>query len=293
MYASIRDTRLYFDVDGLGIVPTASGMVERPTALLVHGGPGADSSNMKRTLRSLAQDMQLVFFDQRGHGRSDFAPVERCTMDEAVEDLEALRRYLGLGPVVSMGGSYGGMVAMAHAARYPAAVSALILTGTAAHHGLLARAHEIVASVGSPEQVETLRAMTDGMLDTEEKVASYFRIMAPLYSRALGQQGGGSAAGGAIMNHEIARVAFGPGGFMQQFDLRGELHRITAPTLIIAGRHDFVCAPEFAEELHTLIPDSRLTIFDNSAHLIGLDEPDRYLAEVSAFVAAQTGWSDA
>jgi proline iminopeptidase len=89
------------------------------------------------------------------------------------------------------------------------------------------------------------------------------------------------------MNHEIARRAFGPGGFMRCFDLRGELSRITAPTLILAGRHDFVCAPEFSEELHTLIGGSQLQIFEDSAHLIGLDEPERYLAAISAFVSAQ------
>jgi proline iminopeptidase len=289
MYATLRDTRIFFDVDGVGLVPTPSGMIARPTAMLIHGGPGADHSNMKSTHRPLAADMQLVFFDQRGHGRSAPAPIERCTMDEAVEDLEALRLYLGLGPIVSIGGSYGGMVAMAHAARYPASVSALVLSATAAHHGLLDRAHEIVGRIGTSAQVAALRRMTDGALDDDAGVGDYFRVMAPLYSRALADRGSGSAAGGAIMNHDIARRAFGPGGFMQRFDLRGELHRITAPTLILAGRHDFVCAPEFAEELHDLIESSQLVIFENSAHLIGLDEPERYIAAIAEFVSAQEG----
>lgn len=284
MFASIRGTRIYFDVDGLGLMPTQSGMIERPTALLVHGGPGADHSNMKATHRPLTADMQLVFFDQRGHGRSDRDTIERCDMDQAVEDLEALRRYLGLGPIVSIGGSYGGMVAMAHAARYPDSVAKLILSATAAHHGLLDRAHAIVSEIGNAEQVAMLRAMTDGDLDTDEKVAAYFRVMAPLYSRYLAQNTGGSPASGAIMNHAIARHAFGPGGFMQSFDLRGELHRITAPTLILAGRHDFVCAPEFSEELHALIKGSQLEVFDSSAHLISTDEPNRYIATISNFV---------
>lgn len=286
MFAAVRDTRLFFDVDGMSLVPSAGGMIERPTALLIHGGPGADHSNMKVTHRPLASDMQLVFFDQRGHGRSDPDHIERCNLDEAVEDLEALRIYLGLGPIVSIGGSYGGMVAMAHAARYPNSVTRLILVATAAHHGLLERAHQIVAEIGAPDQVDMLRAMTDGRLETDAMVSAYFRVMAPLYSQRLAAGTGGTPAGDAIMNYEIARRAFGPGGFMQQFDLRPELGRITAPTLILAGRHDFVCAPEFSEELHALISGSQLRIFENSAHLVGLDDPERYVAEISAFVKA-------
>jgi proline iminopeptidase len=79
---------------------------------------------------------------------------------------------------------------------------------------------------------------------------------------------------------------------MQRFDLRGELHRITAPTLILAGRHDFVCAPEFSEELHALIAGSQLQIFENSSHLIGLDEPARYIAAISAFVTSDLDTQD-
>jgi proline iminopeptidase len=64
--------------------------------------------------------------------------------------MEALRQYLGLGPVVSIGMSYGGKVAMAHAARYPEAISHLVLVATAAHHGSLERARQIVAERGTP-----------------------------------------------------------------------------------------------------------------------------------------------
>jgi proline iminopeptidase len=255
--------------------------------VLIHGGPGADHSNMKVTHRPLAADMQLIFFDQRGHGRSDRDDLDRCTMEEAVEDLEALRLHLGLGPIVSMGGSYGGMVAMAHAARYPESVSRLILSATAAHYGLLKRAHEIIIERGTAEQRAAYESMIAGTLSTAEQVGDYFRIMAPLYSRTFDGKSGKSVAGGAILNHDLARRAFGPGGFMQRFDLRSELHHITAPTLILAGRHDFVCAPEFSEELHALITGSQLHILENSAHLLALDEPEPFLALSAAFVKGE------
>jgi proline iminopeptidase len=67
---------------------------------------------------------QVIYFDHRGQGRSDRGDPAMHTLDENVEDMEALRQYLGLGPVISIGTSYGGMVATAHAARYPASVRA-------------------------------------------------------------------------------------------------------------------------------------------------------------------------
>src|ERR1700716_2442436 len=123
MRARIRDTEIYFDIDGAGLVPDGSCMRERPTAFLIHGGPGNDHTGLKARYGKLAEKMQLVYFDHRGQGRSARGDPAKYTLDENVEDMEALRRYLGLGPIVSLGTSYGGMVAMAHAAPYPHSLS--------------------------------------------------------------------------------------------------------------------------------------------------------------------------
>src|SRR5919206_4384951 len=133
MRAKLRDTEIFFDVEGAGLVPDGAAMRERPVAFAVHGGPGGDHSGFKPGCSALAEHMQVVYFDHRGQGRSARGDPARWTLDENVEDMEALRRHLGLGPIVSIGTSYGGMVAMAHAARYPGAVSHLILLVTAAH----------------------------------------------------------------------------------------------------------------------------------------------------------------
>lgn len=284
MFADIRGTRIYFDVDGAGLVRSGDRMIERPAAFLVHGGPGIDHVGARGGCAALRDHMQLVFFDQRGHGRSEREPLERCTLDETVEDMEALRRHLGLGPIVSIGGSYGGMVAMAHAARYPDSVSRLVLFATAAHKGLIDRARAIVAARGSEEQVQMFDRLTSATLDTDAKVEAYFRVMGPLYSRAFDPASPVGSSGRAIYSHEISRRAFGPGGFMQSFDLRGELGNITAPTLILAGRHDFICAPEFSEELHALICNSTLRIFEDSSHLIAADAPADFTDAIIDFV---------
>src|SRR5262249_61768383 len=102
--------------------------------------------DLKASLNPLSETMQLVFFDHRGQGRSARGDAARYVLDENVEDMEALRRHLGLGPIVSIGTSYGGMVAMAHAARHPEAVSHLILIATAAPAGVHDRPPASVAA---------------------------------------------------------------------------------------------------------------------------------------------------
>jgi proline iminopeptidase len=79
--------------------------------------------------------------------------------------------------------------------------------------------------------------------------------------------------------------AFAPGGFLQTFDLRPELAAITAPTLILAGQHDWICPPEFSQEIHRLMPHSQLQVFENSSHSLRVDEPERMLRTIRAFVS--------
>lgn len=284
MLADIRGTRIFFDVEGMSVRPGAMGVTERPTAFFVHGGPGLDHVAMKGCAKELAERMQLVFFDHRGHGRSAPIPPESFSLDECVEDMEALRRYLGLGPIISVGVSFGGMVAMAHASRYPDSVSHLVLGATAPHKGLLVRASEIVAERGTPEQQDMLQRLIAGTLDGREDMIEYFRILGPLYGNSFDENAFFKRISRSILTPEIAFRAYRPGGHAQTFDLRPELKNITAPTLILAGRHDFICAPEFSEEMHQLIPGSTLRIFENSSHFISGDEPESYVDAILGFL---------
>src|SRR6266568_1006356 len=177
MRARLRDTEIYFDVIGAELVADGERMRERPVAFIIHDGPGSDHSDLKASLSPLSETMQLVFFDHRGQGRSARHDAARYVLDENVEDMEALRRHLGLGPIVSIGTSYGGMVAMAHAARYPDAVSHLVLIVTAAHAGFIDRAQEIVAARGNDAQQAAAADLWAGRLNTVEKVRHYYDVL--------------------------------------------------------------------------------------------------------------------
>lgn len=284
MYARIRDTELFFDADGSTLVIDGSRMRQRPTAILLHGGPGVDHTAFKGRLAQLTERMQLIYFDQRGNGRSARGDPERWTLQEHVEDLEALRQYLGLGPVVTLGTSYGAMVAMAHAARHPESVSHLVLVAPTAHSGYVERAKQIVAQRGTAEQIAQCENLFAGRLDTPEKMRQYFEVMGPLYSRKNDPVLSAFALQRFIWSPEALNRAHGPGGYLRPFDLRPCLSRITAPTLICAGRYDWICAPEFSEEIHRLIPHSDLRIFEESAHAVTGDEPQALLDAIFGFL---------
>lgn len=282
MRAKIRDTEIYFDVEGMGLVPDGRVMREKPVAFIVHGGPGGDHSSFKPVMSPLAERMQLVYFDHRGQGRSARGDPAKYTLDENVEDVEALRRHLGLGPIVSVGTSYGGMVALAHAARYPPSVSHLIAVVTAAHGGFMRRAQEIVAERGTPEQREVCEPLWQGAMLDRAQLRHFYAVMGPLYSRR--HDPAAAALGHERTLHEPEPLNRAFGGFMRDFDLRPELPRITAPTLVIAGRHDWICPPEFSEEIARLVPKAELRIFENSSHSIRSDEPQALLDAIAGFV---------
>jgi proline iminopeptidase len=143
--ARVRDTEIYFDIEGAGLVPDGNRMVERPVVFLVHGGPGGDHTGHKPAMSPLADRVQLVYFDHRGQGRSARGPRETYSLDNNVEDMEALRQHLGLDKIVVLGTSYGGMVALAYAVRYPQHLSHLIAVVTAPNHRFFARAKQILA----------------------------------------------------------------------------------------------------------------------------------------------------
>lgn len=284
MYASLRGTRIFFDVEGAGLVPDGPRMRERPVSLVLHGGPGGDHTGFKPGFSPLAERMQLVYLDHRGQGRSDRGDPGRYTLDENVEDLEALRQHLGLGPVVCIGTSYGGMVAMAHAARYPDAVSHLVLVVTAAHGGFIPAAQEYVARHGTPDQRRVCDTLWAGGFRNEEEMREYYAVMGPLYSRSHDPAAAALGRSRGTLSPDPLNRAFGPEGFLRSFDLRPELPRITAPTLILAGRHDWICPPRFSEEIHGLIPGSELRIFERSSHSIRADEPEAMLDAIKGFV---------
>lgn len=286
MRALIRDTELYFDVDGAGLVPDGPRMRERPVAFLIHGGPGGDHSGFKGSMHPLTDRMQLVYFDHRGQGRSARGPRETYTLDNNVEDMEALRQYLGLEKIVVIGQSYGGFVALSYATRYPQNISHLIAVVTASNYGFLARAQQILAERGTDEQKRVAEKLWAGTFENEEELRDYFDVMGPMYARKFDAEKAKERRGRQIVSADAINEGFG--GFLRTYDVTDQLHTITCPTLVIAGRHDWICPPEWSELIASKIPQADLRIFEESGHAVSGDEPEAFLDAIRGFLVYNT-----
>ena len=104
---SLGDVRLWFDVSGPSVLADGDTTVDRPTIVAVHGGPGVDHTNVKAKLAPLAEYAQVVYYDQRGHGRSDHSTSEHWNLRTWADDLRRLCDALSLDKPVVLGTSFG------------------------------------------------------------------------------------------------------------------------------------------------------------------------------------------
>jgi proline iminopeptidase len=282
MRAKIRDTEIFFDIDGAALVPDGNRMVEKPTMFAIHGGPGMDHSGFKSSLPPLTDKVQIVYFDHRGQGRSARGPKESYTLDNNVEDMEALRQYLGLDKIVLLGGSYGGMVALSYASRYPQNVSHLIAAVTSSEAHCLERAKQIVQDRGTAEQQDAAQILFDGAFKDEEHMRDCMEVLGPMYAVKYDAKAAKERRGRQIVSPDAINFAFS--GFLRTLHITDQLHKITAPTLVIGGRHDWICAPEFSEIIAANIPHADLRIFENSGHWVASDEPQAYIDVIKGFL---------
>ncbi len=282
MRAKINGADVYFDVDGSGLAPVDDRMVERPVVFLLHGGPGSDHTEYKATTAPLRDVAQLVYLDNRGSGLSARCDPDTYTLDQNIDDVEGLRQHLGLERMIVLGSSYGGMVAQGYALRYPDCTSGLILVATAPSHRYLDDAKAIVGQRGTPRQIEACQAIWSGRFDSIEQLHEFYRIMFPLYSQTATAENIETAIGrGKFAVEPLNR---GLGGFLRRFDFTEQLKRITCPTLILAGAHDWICAPRHSQIMAKQIPHAQLELFADSSHAISSDEPEKYLRCVRDFL---------
>lgn len=282
MRARIRDTELYFDVEGCELAIATSHIQQKPVFFVIHGGPGVDHTTCRPVLSPLSGIAQLVYFDHRGHGRSARGNSETYTLDNNVEDMEALRQYLGLERIGLLGFSYGGMVALTYVSRYPNHVSQLIPVVTAADSRFLTLAQAKLAREGTPEQQVIAQLLWDGQFASEQQLQEYFQILGPLYSLTFDLDKSMDAWRRVIFNPEAINQAFG--GFLRTYDIRAALPQISVPTLVIGAEKDWICPPQFSREIAQAIPNARLEIVPNSGHSIRADAPKILLELVSNFM---------
>ena len=177
MRIDLGDVALWFDVSGPSVVPRGSTAVERPTLVAVHGGPGLDHINTKAGLAPLTESLQILFYDQRGHGRSDHSTAEFWNLRVWADDLRQLCDALGLAKPVVLGSSFGGFVALTYAGLFPSHPGGIILANTTGGRSDYGRSVEIFRRLGGDQAAAV--AERDFAELTEESAAEFDRVCLP------------------------------------------------------------------------------------------------------------------
>jgi proline iminopeptidase len=286
MHVLVNGVRLFFDVEGSKLVPNGPAMKEKPTLILLHGGPGFDHSIYKPAYSALSEDAQIIYLDHRGNGRSEDGPQESWTLAQWGDDVRAFCDVLGIAKPVVLGASFGGMVALAYATRHPDHPSKLVLISTEAAGGThRERRVALFEKFGGPEVGALARRRfleTEGQLD-QATIETWRRLAFPLYTRSPRDP---DAARRAVNRPDVLWWFTRPGGESTSFNMFGELHRIQCPTLVLGGEDDPMHPIESQADIAAALPAHlvRFERFANCGHAVIPDAPERAMAVIRDFI---------
>ena len=255
--------------------------------LALHGGPGS-THHYFGPLEKLADERPVVVYDQLGCGSSDRPQDVEWSVAVFRDEVVAVRSQLGLERIHLLGTSWGGMLALEHVLSGAEGIVSLILSSTLASIEQWAAEQLALKNALPPDVVEVLdRHELKGTYDDPEydqAMEAYFdrhfyrgRRPRPELELMEAQRG-----------RDVYRAMQGPNewtptGALRGWDVRDRLGEIDVPTLVIRGRHD-MCTDPIAATLTGGIPDSREVVLEESSHTPLLEETDRYLASIGAFM---------
>ena len=284
MKAKIRGTEIYFDIAGMQFQPVGQQFIERPVLFMLHGGPGGDHSRFKQHSLELQEAAQLVFIDHRGCGRSKKTRQKDYTLENNIEDVEALRKHLGLEKICLLGTSYGGMVAQGYATRYPKRVEKLILVVTAPSYRFLNDAKRILRERGNAKQIAICEHLWNGTFKNHQHVMQFFKLTDKLYSLKAGKSKKSYRSTNVTWSHQAMNEGFS--GALKHFDFIPKLKKITCPTLVLAGQDDWVCHPTHSRIIAKHIPHAELKVFKHCGHALAVDAHEKYIKVIKKFLSA-------
>jgi proline iminopeptidase len=288
-------------VDAHGVLIYYQTLGQGAPLLIVHGGPGASHDYFLPYLLPLARHRKLIFIDERGSGKSEkLEDPSGYTVENMVEDTEAVRQGLKLGRISLLGHSYGGVLAQAYALKYQTNLTHLILCSTFHSTSKMNEVFRRMLAGMTPELRGRILSLEKAGLfgkgkDYEKNrypndymIAAWAEGYFPyLYQRRPDPNYDPIANGN--MSWDLYREMWGSNGEyvidgnLKSVEYASRLKTIKTPTLITAGDHD-ECAPSLSEEMHQLIAGSKLVIFPQSGHMNFVDQPGLFIKTVNDFL---------
>lgn len=278
-------------INGVRLWYRVAGRDKGVPVVFLHGGPGQGSQTFARFAGpALERGNRMVYLDQRGSGRSEKHWAKQYTLDLMVDDLERLRRHWKAKRMALVGHSFGTVLALEYAARYPRHVSHLVLSGAVvdfpgAIDRQCARLERLdpetyakaVArlAAGSPRRCHIFaapRAFVDGNMYPD-----------PAVMKTVNDS---DASDGMYNSGEISGALFKQGLLDYRFD---KADRLTMPLLVIAGASDFQAAVEPVRDFVARVPGARLIEYEGRGHFMFVEEPERFARDVTDFLRQDGG----
>jgi proline iminopeptidase len=283
-YVTVNGTRLWYESEGTG-----------RALVLIPAGPGVSHGYFHPHLSPLAKSRRVIYYDAFGTGKSDRAQGNQTyTFARDVENVEGLRKALGLGQIDVLGHSYGGMVAQAYALRYPQSVRRLILADSS-WGGAMSQAH----------RENALSELRNQYPETYERVAKLhaqgFQTCSREYQDAYDAPPGFLLFYNNSAFQELIRTAEPPdskvlcaiegndydfvaGPETAKLDFHAQLKDLKMPVLIISGRFDRGMLPRYAVQFKTYAPKVQFVMFEKSGHFPFVEEPEEFIRVVEDFL---------
>lgn len=281
-FVEVNGHRLWYRIAGRG-----------SPLLLIPGGPGSSHTYFYPSLERLADSFQLIFFDAYGRGQSERAknPGE-YSLDRDIDDIEGLRKALGLGKIAVYGHSYGGIVAQGYALRFPKSIGQLILANTCHSAEMWQKGcndnwnNEIQNQY--PEVWAELQQLRAQGVASCEPMYREVQNRVPLCLLYFYDPSNSDIT--VDTNPDVFRQIAGPdagfvlGGDLASMDFREQLREIQVPALVLAGRFDRVGIPRYSVQFKTFMPQAQFVMFEKSGHMPFLEEPELHDSTVRAFL---------
>jgi proline iminopeptidase len=267
------------------------------TLVAVHGGPGNSLTSIEPDLKPLANNRRIIYYDQRGNGRSDLmTDLEKLSISKHIEDLEAVRTHFKLDKMTLLGNSWGGLLLGYYAAAHPDRVERLVF------HNPAPPTKVLISEMESEIRRRMNRMYNDQQRNRFGEVAGleiwpktpdpralcrefYYTILAVYVFKPENLQllKGELCSGPEeairkqrVVNHQIWRS-------LGDFNLLPSLSAVKAPVLVIHGAADVI--PVKASEAWTrAMPDARLLIINEAGHIPQVEQPEIFFKAVETFL---------
>ena len=262
--------------------------------IVLHGGPDFDHRYLLPELDRLSNSYHLVYYDQRGRGLSaEGVRPEDVTLNSDIEDIEKVRKYFKLDSVVLLGHSWGTVLALEYALRFPERVSRLILMNpapaSAADYQEL-RKEWLEKRPGDMQQRKAIADSPAYRQGDPEAVTAYYRIhFKPAlarkedYEKIVARMGATFTKEGVLKARAVEARLMNETWASPDFDLLPKLKALRMPALVITGDHEFIPA-ETAEHIAQALPNARLVTLKDCGHFSYLESPDAVHQEIDNFL---------